>query len=349
MIVVKKRIYLVLAAISFLSLFIVRVHAQTTIQAISLSLYPSSFDLHAKPGDTISDKFRIKNDTQKTLQLTVATKKLITDPDSGQPIPIDPGKEDTYISWVHFDKPDFTALPQEWTDIPFTITIPKDAAFGYYYVFEVRQQDEAKPTGNGAVVQGRVSIAALLSVDSDKAAASARMVDFKPQSMLNEYLPVTFEATVQNTGNVHVRPRGNIFIRGLGDKDLAVLEVNQNHGAVLPNGKRTFTADWNDGFIVNAPVMEDGKAKVDSNGKTIRHMVINWNKLTDFRFGKYTANLFLVYDTGKRDETLEATTTFWVVPYTALLALVGILVVVILAVRMILRAYIAKELKRKSK
>jgi hypothetical protein len=347
MMTVKKLLLFVLLATSLSGLFSAQAHAQTSIQAISLSVYPSSFDLHAKPGDTVNDKFRVKNNTNQTLQLMVMTKKLVTDPNSGQPVPIDPTKEDTYISWVKFDKPDFTALPQEWTDIPFTITIPKDSAFGYYYVFEIKQQDEIKPSGNGAVVQGRVSIAALLTVDNAKTTAVAKMVDFKPQSMVNEYLPVTFEATIQNTGNVHVRPRGNIFIRGLGDKDLATIEVNETHGAVLPNGKRTYTADWRDGFLVNEPVMEDGKQKTDSNGKPVTHLVVNWNKLTDFRFGKYTATLFLVYDTGKRDETLEATTSFWVIPWKALLIVIAGILLVVFIIRTILRAYIAKELKRK--
>jgi hypothetical protein len=152
---------------------------------------------------------------------------------------------------------------------------------------------------------------------------------------------------MQNLGNTHIRPHGTIFIRGIDQKDLALLEVNQVHGAILPNGTRTYTASWDDGFIVRTPVMEDGNPKVDSKGNPVTELTINWNKLTDFRFGKYTATLLMAYDTGKRDETLEASTSFWVIPYIPLGIIIISLIVIILFIRWLLKAYINKELKKR--
>jgi hypothetical protein len=43
-------------------------------------------------------------------------------------------------------------------------------------------------------------------------------------------------------------------------------------------------------FLVREPVIQDGQVKLDKNGKPVENLSINWNKLTSFRIGKYTAN-----------------------------------------------------------
>lgn len=342
----KKIVVFFSTIVSLASLTVNLAFAQTP-QGISLSVYPSSFDFHAKPGDTIEDKFRVRNDLTQPQDLKIVIRKLITDATSGQPVPADMTAEDNYSSWIHIENVKFTALPKEWTDIKFTINIPKDAAFGYYYVFEIQPAQEVKSQGNAAVVTGRISVPALLTVESAATNSTLKIVDFSPSTSVNEYLPVTFLTKVQNTGNVHLRPKGSIFISGLNQKDVATIDVNQIRGAVLPQGTRTFTSEWSDGFLVQEPVIEDGKVKTDSNGKPVTKLKINWNKLTDFRFGKYTAHLLLVYDTGKRDETLEATTSFWVVPYKAIIIIVISILLTVLLIRWLLKSYINRELQRR--
>ncbi len=315
-------------------------------KGISLTINPTILEVSDKPGNKIDGKFRIRNNFSKPLTLSLHVDKVDARGKDGRVIPATPDKGDTFISWLKFDQQTFTAAPQEWTDVKYTIDVPKDAAFGYYYAIHVSQDAKDVKEKTTATVLGEVTIPLLLQIQRDGAKREAKLIEFKADQFIYEYLPVKFLTTVENKGNVHLKPRGNIFIRGAGEKDLGIVEVNQGLGNVLPGSKRTFESVWNDGFLVQELVVEEETAKLDKNGKPQMHLKINWNKITDFRFGKYTAKLVLVYDDGKRDVALESATTFWVIPYTAIGITLAGLIIALLITRLILKAYVKQQIKK---
>lgn len=313
---------------------------------IDITVSPSVLDVTASPGDTIKQKFRVRNNTSSPVTLKISVDKLAAD-QNGQILPVKATSNDTYLSWISFDTTTFSAKPNDWTEITATVALPKDAAFGYYYAIHVSQVRDAQSQNNTTNLIGEVVVPFLVTVKSANAKAQLSLISFKTNSFLSEYLPVSFSITVKNTGNVLLRPRGNIFIQtGPSEKDTALLDVNDANGAILPGATRVFTSNWTDGFFVLDTVKENGSAKLDKNGKPTTALTINWNKLTQFRIGKYTAHLLLVYDNGKRDVPLEANANFWVVPYTILGGgVVGILIIVILG-RLWLSWYINQQVKR---
>ena len=189
----------------------------------------------------------------------------------------------------------------------------------------------------------------LLNVRKAGAKAEAKILSFSVNNYVNEYLPANFTVKVENTGNIHVKPHGNIFISGTGGKNLAVLDINPTLGNVIPNSSRIFNASWDDGFLVKEPVFEAGQPKVDKNGKQLEKIIINWNKLTEFRIGKYTANLLLVFDNGQKDVPLEATISFWIMPYKVIGGIVITLLILFFVVKWLIKTYINRELKKRLK
>lgn len=337
--------YLLVGLLAYLIITVLHAHAQTA-QGIDLTVSPPVIELNAKPGDKLKERFRIRNNQSSPVALKIDVKKLSSDTTTGEPIPAEPAKEDEFISWLNVDPQDVTISPKEWSDVNFAINIPDNAAYGYYYVLRISPATQDKVKGTGTSVQGQVLVVVLLNVVKDGAKAKTELVEFKPNILVGEYLPVEFTAKVKNTGNIHVKPSGNIFIRSFHQKDIAILDINAGKQTVLPGGSRTFTSEWNDGFIVKTPVVENGVAKLDANGKAATKIEINWNKLTHFRIGPYTATLLMVYDDGKKDATIEGTTTFWLIPYTALIVIAVSLVVLIIIIRFLLRWYIQKELRK---
>ena len=321
------------------------IHAQTA-SGLDITVSPPVIELNAKPGETLTEKFRIRNNQSTSTNLKVDVKKLSSDSNSGEPVPAEPKSDDEFISWLKVENPTFNALSKEWTDVNFTIEIPETASYGYYYVLRVAPENKEKVAGVGTTVKGEVYVVVLLNVVKEGAVAKGALVEFKPNTFISEYLPVEFSAKVENKGNIHIKPSGNIFIRSLKDKDVAILDINQGHASVLPSGKRSFLSSWNDGFIVRTPVVENGVAKLDSKGNPVTTITINWNKLTHFRIGPYTATLLMVYDDGKRDATIEGTTTFWLIPYTAIFVIVIGLIALFIIVRFLLKWYIGRELRK---
>lgn len=335
---------LLLVGVAFISIRIA--HAQNTSPGIDITVSPPVIELNAKPGDTINERFRLRNNQSTSVDLGIDVKKLSSDATSGEPVPAEPTKDDEFVSWLTVDPSTVTVQPKEWQDVNFSLKIPENAAYGYYYVLRIHPTQKEGVKGTGASVQGQVLVVVLLNVVKEGAKAKAGLVSFTPSIFVSEYVPVTFTAKVSNTGNVHVKPSGNIFIRSFHQKDIAILDINGGHQTVLPGGTRTFTSTWDDGFIVRQPIIENGTPKLDKNGRQQTKIVINWDRLTHFRIGPYTATLLMVYDDGKRDATIEGTTTFWLIPYTAIAVILVSLVVLIIVIRFLLRWYIRRELKK---
>lgn len=320
--------------------------AQTSLSNVDLTVSPSVIELSANPGDKIQQVFRVRNNLNKSIYYTIGLKKMGANLTTDFPFPQDIDNKDEFSSWLKVDPALFKALPAEWQDITFTITVPKSAAYGYYYAFQIQPSQDTSLNGAGTKVQGQVLIPILLNVKKSDAKIEGKILNFQAKNNMNEYSPIHFTVQFANTGNIHMKPRGNIFTRSSGKNDLAVLDVNAALGTVLPGGKRTFTADWNDGFLTYEPVMENGATKYNKDGTPVTQLTVNWNKLTSFRIGQYTADLIMVYSDGKRDIALDSTTTFWIFPYKIIGGALLIIIIFILTIRFLLKAYVKSQVKR---
>jgi hypothetical protein len=286
---------------------------------LDLSLSPVFFEFSVEPGAVIKDKIRVRNNTANSLDLAVGIQRIAPGRNSEVEIS-DPRREDEYVSWISFERKSVTARPREWTDIPFTINVPDNAAFGYYFAFFLSQAGVEEEPGTAKVVGG-VAVPVLLNVKAPGAQISGNLIEFKTGSFINEYLPVEFTARVENTGNVHIKPRGNIFILGWDKRELAILEINESMSAILPGAERSFTANWNGGFL--------------TRDKASGRVQIDWDKpLTTLRFGPHTAYLLMTYDDGQKDIALEERVTFWVIPYTLIIGIVIAIVILVVLIRL---------------
>ncbi len=341
----------ILITIVGFSLFAATLHLVTaqTKQGLDITVSPPVIELNAKPGEKLSERFRIRNNQTTATNLKVDVKKLSSDSTSGEPIPAEPKSEDEFVSWMKVDQPSFAVQPKEWADVNFTIDIPESASYGYYYVLRIAPENQDKVNGVGTSIKGEVYVVVLLNVVHEGAIAKGELVSFKPNTFVGEYLPIEFTAKIANKGNIHIKPSGNIFIRSFKDKDVAILDINAGRASVLPGGARTYTSSWDDGFIVRTPVVENGVAKLDAKGNPVTTLSINWDKLTHFRVGPYTATLLMVYDDGKRDATIEGTATFWLIPYTAIAIIVVGIIVVFFILRFILKSYINSQLRNQKR
>jgi hypothetical protein len=343
---VKKRLILpvALSLVAFL-VFSVFSFAQTPAPAnYNVTVSPVFFNLTANPGDAVSTKIRIRNNTTSPLPIKISVKKMSGDLNGALTLTDD--NSDGSLSWIEFSSEKIIATPLEWVDVPFTIKIPKDAAYGYYFAITFTQDQTSTLKTTGAAINGAAAVPILLIVNKAGAKAEAKITDFSVAKSITEYLPVDFSVKVVSQGNVHVQPHGNIFITD-GKNDLATLDINPNLGSVIPNAQKIFNASWTDGFIVNEQVMEYGQPKLDKNGNPEKKLTINWDKLTSFRIGKYTANLVLVYDNGTKDVPMEASLTFWVFPYKVVIFLIVVLFIAFFAIRFSLKAYVNREIHKK--
>ena len=301
---------------------------------LNLITSPLPINLTAKPGTTVTTDIKVKQNSGGTERLRVSLMKFSAYGDEGKPQLLDREPADTYFDWVKFDKTSFAAPNNVWQTVRMNITLPKTAAFGYYYavVFTREGDDSRQQTGNTNSISGGSAVLVLMDANVPGAKREVTLGALGSTHGVYEFLPATFNVGLKNTGNVHVVPHGNIFIMK-GKKQIAVLDVNSEQGNILPGSKRIYPVEWTDGFPHFEKTVEDGKVKLDKASKPVMHLV--WNNgaagskdvKPHLRLGKYTAHLFAVYDDGSRDVPVEAEVSFWVVPWRLIVG--GLLVMLL--------------------
>ncbi|HEX8923546.1 MAG TPA: hypothetical protein VF828_02330 [Patescibacteria group bacterium] len=278
-------------------------------EGLNIVTSPLPINLVTEPGSTVSAQLKVKNGGQETENLKISLMKFTAFGEEGKPRLLDRERGDDYFDWIKFSEDNFELRPNEWKTITATITVPQNAAFGYYYaVVFSRKQPEEKSSSNAIV--GATASLVLLEVRVPQAIRDIEVLDFSTDKGIYEFLPANFSIRLKNKGNVHVAPRGNIFIDSMNKKDVAILEINDVRGNVLPGTNRIFDSQWNDGF----PVYQ---YKTDGNKVLTDKKFLNWDfsKISNLRIGKYTAHMLLVYDDGQRDVPIEGTLSFWVMPW----------------------------------
>jgi hypothetical protein len=290
---------------------------------LNLIVSPLPINLSTDPGTVTSTNIRVKQGNPETEKLQVSLMKFSAFGSAGKPRLADRGPNDDYFDWVKFDKTTFDAPSNVWQTVKMTINVPKSAQFGYYYaVVFTRAGDDARPE-KGAAIAG---VLVLLDARVPNAKRKLNLVSFAANHRVYEFLPSNFNIAFKNTGNVHLVPAGDIFIKH-GSKLVATLPINAEGGNVLPQSNRIYTQAWADGFPVFKQRVKDGKV-VQKNGAPLMDLTYDLSKIGNFRFGKYTAQLIAVYDDGVRDQPIEAAITFWVIPWKWLLILLAVIAVI---------------------
>ncbi len=268
--------------------------AQTPSQR-TLTVIPPSFELYANPGDNITDKVRVRNDSAEETAYTVMVEDFRAIGEEGQVDLIDDSQSNTTYSlakWVSPEPESFSLKPGAETEVSFTISVPKDAEPGGHYCSVLIKMGGGTPTEGGAAVASRVGSLVLLRV-SGNVKEEAVVETFNTDKSYYEGSPVNFELKVKNTGNNHIRPKGNIVITNLFGQKITELPLNGLN--VLPEAVRKMDTRW---------------------------------EFTASLANRFTATLVATY--GQQNKALSASTSFIIFPkYLAIICLAVILLVVL--------------------
>ena len=313
-------------------------------EGINLTLSPVFMNVMVEAGKTTKRTFKVTNNNNFVENYQIVVLKYIPD-NKGSIIPADFNKQDDTVRWFTFSKTAISVGPRSTETVTFELSPPADAFLGYYFGIAIeRAKEEFLPTDTTNVV-GAATIPVLLEVrrqigkemvgaegDPTKY-KTAEVASFRTTSPWYEYVPAEFEIAFKNTGKIHLVPFGEIFIGQGKNKELAAVSVNEGSSNTLPGSQRVYKVAWNDGFIVREPVKENGSVKQDAKGAIVYKTNVYWDKLTQFRIGRYTANLVLVYNNGQFDVPLEQQISFWILPWKIILVATLIIVLVILGLR----------------
>ncbi len=306
----------VLTTLFFTGWFLIR-------SATAITLIPPSFEFGAKPGETIPTKVKVFNETTQAVTLYSSTANFKAKDETGVPDFLTVVEDDTLATWISLAPGPFVLQPGERLEVPVEIVVPKNAGAGGHFAGIFFSPQAPQPTGQTSevVIGSKIAALVLLRVEGEirEAGAIAEFATTSGETTFNR-LPIDFLLRFQNSGNVHVRPTGNITIRNLLGGTSTVLPINSTQGAVLPASTRKFEATWEK--MTGSP----------ARGSFFKEFAYEWS---NFAFGPYTANVALTYGQAN-DKSATATVRFWVLPWRILiLSILVIILIIWLIVRLV--------------
>lgn len=261
----------------------------------TVAVIPPSFELYANPGESISDKLRVRNDSSVETEYSIVVEDFKAVGEEGQVDLVDDQSNTTFSAakWVSPSPKSFSLRPGAEIEIPFTINVPKDAEPGGHYcsiLVKIGRTDSVE--GGGAAVQSRVGSLILLRV-SGNVKEDAVVESFSTDKNYYESSPVNLSLRVKDNGSNHIRPKGTIVITNLFGQKIAELPLNGLN--VLPDAIRKMDTEW---------------------------------KFSAFLANRYTATLIATY--GQQNKPLSASTSFIIFPRMLAYIVGGILLLIIL-------------------
>ncbi|MEI6511464.1 MAG: hypothetical protein WCO25_05520 [Candidatus Uhrbacteria bacterium] len=212
-------------------------------RALAFAIAPATLDLSGKRGETIKDTIAVINNGSAEQTYYLGTLKFV------------PGETST-PSFIPFET-DHSGLP-EWiafpvkivsipantkVDVPFTVTIPQDAASGTVYAaITVSTSPSQVVASNGATVEAKMASLLFVTVEGETVEKLA-LLDLSSSNAADGPFDLArqFVFRVQNQGNVASVPTGTITLTDALGRLVASQPINVEGGRVLPMTTRSFS------------------------------------------------------------------------------------------------------------
>ncbi len=316
---------LVLTGVSCLFLCVAPFAHAGSAGSMTFTVTPPLFQISIAPGETWSSEITVVN--SNPYDMTVYAEPVGFEPtgESGRPrfihatrassgVPV--FEKGTSASWITAPAEGQLIVREGTLKIPFTLTVPSDAAPGGHYAAMLignrPPDDSAREEGTVAVTSAIASLV-LMRVSGD-VVERGRVREFVTERSLYERASARLSLRFENLGNVHLQPQGAITIYNMFGKKRGEIAVNQTNGFgnVLPNSIRSYAFTW------------DSDAGV-------------WD------IGRYRAEVTLGYGLTSK-QFAHSTTYFWVLPLIPLIELSVAAFLVFRFIAWAIRAYVRRAL-----
>jgi hypothetical protein len=257
---------------------------------------PTKVELNLDPGDKTTAEVKVINRTGESATFEFSTEDFEGSDDPSQAT-VFMGDEDSPIGARAWLKPEIDSIVlQHGETLTFNVdvAVPSDATpGGHYAVLFASRTVDRYQEEAGVKFTSRVGTLFLVTVSGEIIESGSLNPPEVPK--LSESGPIDIGLVFNNEGNVHLKPSGKVIIRNFFGREVASIDVRE--WVILPESSRRTLAEW------------DG-----------HHL-----------FGRYTATAELSF--GSDGMPVIAQSSFWVIPWKVVLAVIaGLLAMIILII-----------------
>lgn len=204
----------------------------------ALSLAPALVDVEVEAGESLTQEITLFNETDQPVTVYPILENFQSKVGTSAPQFLgdkDPLGAARWI-FVPVESVNLASLKRE--EISVEIRVPDTAEPGGHYTALLWSEKPLKDAGISTA--SRVGTLFLFTVKGDIKEA-VQIVSFQKKQ---SGWPAEFELRLQNDGNVHLKPGGEIEIVNWRGKTIAKLPINSTGQSILPQSQKNFLVDW---------------------------------------------------------------------------------------------------------
>jgi len=218
----RRKLYflVVLLFLHFSSVLYAGIGVEPTVTEISLS-----------PGKRRAETFTVLNDGDKAIHVKVELEDWERKEEGIE-----------VASWLEVKPLKFELGPGEVRKVKYKIEVPEEAKGE---VMAMVFFGSIAPAGGGVGIQTRFGVSIYVAIKGTEIVeANIEKLDVvKYGSESSENYGINFGVSVENMGNVHIRPKGKVIVEDKEGNRIKELDVFYGF-PVFPQAKRTFPAIW---------------------------------------------------------------------------------------------------------
>jgi hypothetical protein len=310
----KKYIYLFATSFFLLSLCF---STNTYAKSLSIGTAPTYEMFQLEPGEIYNDNFTVWNleTSATTYYVKVSSfRQIQNQPGSAIYLTEEEDSNNPYSasSWVSVEENILELIPNKNITVNYTITVPQELAPGEYSAEIYFVSEEAIKQNETTSYNLLSSGIPILITIGDDYAESAEILDFYSTKKVYEKPNFTTLITrIQNLGDTHITPKGDIVLTNMFNQEVGRIAFNDTNQSILRDNTGTYESNWDLDTYIN-----DGTIAI----------------------GPITAETIILYRrTNPGFSVLDATTTFWIIPWKLIILILTVIIVV----------YVAFTIKRK--
>ena len=291
---------------------------------LTLTISPPLIKINMQPGESWSSSVKLVNNNTEQIKVYAQVLDFKSKDEGGVEFihrkEGDEGQNAFSLSkQIKVSQEAFLVDPQKTADAPFSIILPPDfEPGGHYAAIVVSTEPESKIEGSGISISSGLTTLVMLKVKGE-IREEARILRFKASKNIYQEPKADLELKIENLGNVHIQPTGEIRIYDMWNNDAGFITINKSSefGNILPQSSRKWEYGW------------EGK-------KGITHM------------GRYKAIMVVSYGEEK-PKTEPRVAYFWVLNYKTLGTVFGSLLLFVLFMILSVRFYIRRTIAKAQK
>lgn len=226
---------------AILALLVVPTPALAATNDETITLSPTAKRYTVDPGQTISDTITVTNTGGKEFSFITYARPYYVSGDDYTPVFSTVNNKTDAYRWVTFEGATYSAVPTATVKIPFTLTVPKNAASGGHYGVIFAETQPASESGDKNQVFRKKRVGALLYVTvkgnnvTEGTVASSTIAPFQTQP------PLSTQSKLKNTGNVDFVDKAKLEVRDIFGQ---LKYSTEREVTVLPETSRNVNFEW---------------------------------------------------------------------------------------------------------